>query len=106
MFPNRLLINAVHTQTWNTELPFFFLIDILYKSLIPDKLAALHKPQAESCQVLRTLILIQKNSYAHAQLQVYGSLRDLWAWDSHPSSKERYKEHALLQKDSGRIDTG
>lgn len=47
-----------------------FLIDILHKSLIPDKLAALHKPQAESCQVVRTLILIQKTSNAHAQLQV------------------------------------
>lgn len=60
---------------------FFFNIDILYKSLIPEKLATLHKPQAESCQVVRTLILIQKNSYAHAQLWAYGSLTDLWAWN-------------------------
>lgn len=59
----------------------FFNIDILYKSLIPEKLATLHKPQAESCQVVRTLILIQKNSYAHAQLWAYGSLTDLWAWN-------------------------
>jgi len=67
-------------QTWNRELPFFsssFNIDILYKSLISKKLAALHKPQAESCQVVRTLIWIQKNSYAHARLRAYGSRTDL-----------------------------
>lgn len=61
-----------HAQTWKRELPGFFLnVDILYKSLILKKLAALHKSQAESCQVMRTLILIQENSYAHAQLQGY-----------------------------------
>lgn len=85
LFPNQLLINALHTCTCTNleqRIDFFFNIDILYKSLIPEKLAALHKAQAESCQVVRTLILIQKHSYAHAQLWAYGlSLTELWAWN-------------------------
>lgn len=78
-----------HVQTWKRELPFFLKnMDILYKSLILKKLAALHKSQAESCQVMRTLILIQENSYAHAQLQAYWRLTDLWVWNL-PSFQQR-----------------